>query len=112
MSQFYRNFFLKGNIKVKIEVKMGVTGRRGRRGKRLETNLKETRRYWKLKDETLGRTLLRSRPGRDYIPLIRQTIFWCHCTWFENALLVALYKLMCEDDKHFRYFTISMSPDA
>jgi len=52
-----------------------LTGKRGRRGKRPEGNLKETRRYWTLKEETLDRTLWRSRTGRDYIPLIRQTIF-------------------------------------
>jgi len=35
--------------------------------------LKETRRYWKLKEEPLDRTLWRSHYGRGYGPIVRQT---------------------------------------
>jgi hypothetical protein len=37
-------------MKVKIEVKVEMTGKRRRRGKQPEGNLKETRRYWKMKE--------------------------------------------------------------
>jgi hypothetical protein len=50
-----------------------VIVRRGRRSKQLLNNLKEKRRYWKLKEEALGRTLLRTRFGRFYGPVVRQT---------------------------------------
>jgi hypothetical protein len=49
------------------------TGRRGRRRKQLLDYLKEKRRYWKLKEETLDRTLWGTRFGRSYGPVVRQT---------------------------------------
>jgi hypothetical protein len=36
-------------------------------------DLKETRRYWKLKVEAQDRTLWRTQFGRDYGPVARQT---------------------------------------
>jgi hypothetical protein len=36
-------------------------------------DLKEKRRYWKLKEEALDRTLWRTRSGRNYGPFVRQT---------------------------------------
>jgi hypothetical protein len=36
--------------------------------------LTEKRRYWKLKEEALDRTLWRTRFGRGYRPVVRQTI--------------------------------------
>ena len=42
------------------EGKIEVTGRRGRRRKQQLDNLKETRGYWKLKEEALGSTLWRT----------------------------------------------------
>jgi hypothetical protein len=38
--------------------------------------LKETRRYWKLKEEARDRTLWRARFGRGYSPVVRQTTEW------------------------------------
>jgi hypothetical protein len=49
-----------------------MTGIRGRRRKQLLNDLKEKRRYWKLKEEALDRTLLRTRFGRGYGPVVRQ----------------------------------------
>jgi hypothetical protein len=46
-----------------------MTGRRGRRRKQLLYDLKEKRRYWKLKEEALDGT----RFGRGYGPVVRQT---------------------------------------
>ena len=48
-----RNCFLKCVIEGKIEGRIEVTGRRGRRSKLLLDDLKETRVYWKLKVEAL-----------------------------------------------------------
>jgi hypothetical protein len=50
-----------------------MTGRRGRRHKQLLDDLKEKRRYWKLKEEALDRTQWRTRFGRGYGPVVRQT---------------------------------------
>jgi hypothetical protein len=50
-----------------------MTGRRGRRSKQLLDDLKEKRRYWKLKEEALDRTLWRTRYGRGYGAVVRQT---------------------------------------
>jgi hypothetical protein len=65
-----RNCLLKHVIGGKLE---GRTGRRGRRRKQLLDDLKEKRGYWKLKEEALDRTLWRSRFGRGYGPVVRQT---------------------------------------
>jgi hypothetical protein len=50
-----------------------MTGRRGRRRKQLLDDLKEKKRYWKLKEEALDRTMWRTRFGRGYGPVARQT---------------------------------------
>jgi hypothetical protein len=41
--------------------------------KQLLDDLKETRRHWKWKEEALDRTLWRTRFGRGYGPVVRQT---------------------------------------
>jgi hypothetical protein len=51
-------------IKGKLEGKIEMTGRRGRRRKQQLDGLKEKRRYWKLKEEALDRSLWRIRFGR------------------------------------------------
>jgi len=66
-----RNCLLKHVIEGKIEEKIEVTGRRGRRCKQLLVDLKEKRRHWKLKDEALDRTLCRFRFGRGYGPFLK-----------------------------------------
>ena len=68
--------FLKHVIEGKVEGRIEVTRRRGRRRKQLVDDLKEKRGYWKLKEEALDRTLWRTRSGRVYGPVIRQTIEW------------------------------------
>jgi hypothetical protein len=67
-----RNCLLKHIIERKIKETVEVTGR-GRRCKRLLDDLKETREYWKLKEEALDRTLWRTRFGRGYGPVVTQT---------------------------------------
>jgi hypothetical protein len=51
-----RNCLLKHGIEGKLEGRIEMMGRRGRRRKQLLDNLKEKRRYWKLKEEALDRT--------------------------------------------------------
>jgi hypothetical protein len=68
-----RNCLLKHVIEGKLEGRIEMTGRRGRRCKQLLDDLKEKRRYWKLKEEALDRTLCRTRFARGYGPVVRQT---------------------------------------
>jgi hypothetical protein len=44
-------------IEGKLEGRIEMTGRRGIRSKQLLDDLKEKRRYWKVKEEALDRTL-------------------------------------------------------
>jgi hypothetical protein len=60
-------------IEGKLEGRIEITGRRGKRRKQLLDDLKEKRRYWKLKEEALDRTLWRTRFGIGYVPVVRQT---------------------------------------
>jgi hypothetical protein len=60
-------------IEGKLEGRIEMTGRRGRRRKQLLDDLKEKRRYWNLKEEALDRSQWRSRFGRGYGPVVRQT---------------------------------------
>jgi hypothetical protein len=55
------NCLLKHVIEGKIEGRIEVTERRGRRREKLLADLKERRGHWKLKEEALGRTLWRTR---------------------------------------------------
>ena len=50
-----------------------MTGRRGRRRRKLLDDLKERREYSHLKEEVLDRTMWRARFGRGFGPLVRQT---------------------------------------
>ena len=56
-----------------------MTGRQGRRRRKLLDDLKERRGYFHLKEEALGkeealdRTMWRARFGRDFGPVVRQT---------------------------------------
>jgi hypothetical protein len=68
-----RKCFSKHVIEGKAERKLEVMRRRGRRHKQLLDDLKETRRYRTLKGETLGNTLLITRYGEDYGPVLRRT---------------------------------------
>jgi len=50
-----------------------VTGRQGRRRKKLLDGLKERRGYSHLKEEALDRTVWRARFGRGFGPVVRET---------------------------------------
>jgi hypothetical protein len=60
-------------IEGKLEGRIEMTERRGRRRKQLLEDLKEKRRYWKLKKEALDRTVWRTRFRRGYGLVVRQT---------------------------------------
>jgi hypothetical protein len=66
-----RNCLLKHATEGKLERKIEVARRAGRRRKQLVDDLKENRKYWKLKEEALDRTLWRTRFGGGYGPVIR-----------------------------------------
>jgi hypothetical protein len=69
-----RNCLLKHVVEEKIYGRAVVTGRRGRRCKKLLDDRTEMIGYWKLKQEALDRNLLTTRFGRGYGPIARQTM--------------------------------------
>jgi hypothetical protein len=68
-----RNCLLQRVIEGKIKGEIEVTGRRGRRRRKLLDDLKETRGYSNLKEEALDCTIWRARFGRGFGPVVRQT---------------------------------------
>jgi hypothetical protein len=68
-----RNCLLQLVIEGKIKGGIEVTGRRGRRCRKLLDGLKERRGYSHLKEEALDRTMWRARFGRGFGPVVRQT---------------------------------------
>jgi hypothetical protein len=71
-----RNCFLKHVTEGETEERVDVTGRRGRRRTQLLDDLKETIIYRNLKEEAPGHAILRTRFGRGYEPVARQTSSW------------------------------------
>jgi hypothetical protein len=72
----HRNCLLQRVIEGKIKGGIEVTGRRGRRRRKLLDDLKERRGYSHLKKEALDRTMWRARFGRGFGPVVRQTTKW------------------------------------
>jgi hypothetical protein len=69
-----RNCLLQRVIEGKIkEWGIEVTGRQGRRRRKLLDDLKERRGYSHLKEEAIDRTMWRARFGRGFGPVVRQT---------------------------------------
>jgi len=68
-----RNCFLQGVIEGKIKGGIEVTGRRGRRRRKLLGDLKERRGFSHLKEEALDRTMWRARFESSFGPVVRQT---------------------------------------
>jgi hypothetical protein len=68
-----RNCLLRQVIEGKIKGGIEVTGRRGRRRRKLLDDLKEGRGYCHLKEEALDRTMWRAGFGRGFGPVVRQT---------------------------------------
>ena len=68
-----RNCLLQRVTKGKIQRGKEVTGRQGKRRRKLLDDLKEKRGYSHLKEEALDRTMWRARFGRGFGPVVRQT---------------------------------------
>ena len=69
-----RNCLLQRVIEEKIKGGgIEVTGRRGRKRRKLLDDLKERRGYSHLKEEALDRTMWRAPFGRGFGPVVRQT---------------------------------------
>ena len=68
-----RNCLLQRVIEGKIKDGIEVTGRRGRRRKKLLDDLKERRGHSYLKEEALVLTVWRAHFGRGFGPVVRQT---------------------------------------
>ena len=68
-----RNCLLQRVTEGKIQGGIEVTGRQGRRRRKLLDDLKERRGYSHLKEEALDRTMWRARFGRGFGPVVRQT---------------------------------------
>jgi hypothetical protein len=68
-----RNCLLQQVVEGMIKGGIEVTGRRGRRRRKLLDNLKERRGYSHLKEEALDRTVWRARFGRGFGPVVIET---------------------------------------
>ena len=68
-----RNCLLQRVTEGKIKGGIEVTGRRGRRHRKLLDDLKERRGYFHLKEKALDRTMWRAFFGRGFGPVVRQT---------------------------------------
>jgi len=68
-----RNCLLKQVTEGKVKGGIEVTGRRGRRRRKLLDDLKEGRGYCHLKAEATDRAMWRARFGRGFGPVVRQT---------------------------------------
>ena len=68
-----RNCLLQRVIEGKIKGGIEVTGRRGRRRRKLPDDLKERRGYCHLKEETVDRTVWRDGFGRGFGRVVRKT---------------------------------------
>ena len=65
--------FYNGLLKERLKGDIEVTGRRGRKRRKLLDDLKERRGYSHLKEEALDRTMWRAPFGRGFGPVVRQT---------------------------------------
>jgi hypothetical protein len=68
-----RNCLLQQVTEGKIQGRIEVTGRQGRRRRKLLDDLMERGVYSHLKEEALDRTMWRARFGRGFGPVVRQT---------------------------------------
>jgi hypothetical protein len=68
-----RNCLLQWVTEGKIQGRIEVTGRQGRRQRKLLDDLKEMRGYSHLKEEALNHTMWRAHFGRGFRPVVRQT---------------------------------------
>jgi hypothetical protein len=68
-----RNCFLQRVTEGKVQGRIEVTGRQGRRRRKLLDDLKKRRGYSHVKEEAQDCTMWRGRFGRGFGPVVRQT---------------------------------------
>jgi hypothetical protein len=68
-----RNCLLRQVTEGRIKGGIEVTGRRGRRRRKLLNDLKERRGYLHIKNNALDRTMWKTRFGRGFGPVVRKT---------------------------------------
>ena len=87
-----------------------VTGWRGWRRNKVLDDLREKKGHWKLKEEALDLTVWRTRFGRGYGPVIRQTTGWRNETLHWNrdffVPLVFLYALYTKVDVKVKFASV------
>jgi hypothetical protein len=71
-----------------------VTGRKGRRRRKLLDDLKVRRGYSHLKEEALDCTVWRAHFGRGFGPVVRQTAKWMNELGDWNGYLLGRYLLL------------------
>jgi hypothetical protein len=81
-----RNCLLRQVIEGKIKGGIEVTGRRGRKRRKLLDDLKGRRGYSHLKEEALDRTMWRAGFRRGFGPVVRQTGKWINICYDEQML--------------------------
>jgi hypothetical protein len=85
----------------KIQGGIEVTGRQGRRRRKLLDELKERRGYSHLKEESLDRTTWRPRFGRGFGPVVRQTTKWKKKN--NDTSTLSCYYVYLTSEKKYRY---------
>jgi hypothetical protein len=90
-----RNCLLQRVIEGKIQGRIEVTGRQGRRRRMLLDDLREKRGYSHLKEEALDRTMWRARFGRGFGQIVRQTTLMNK----QTCRIVVMVHFVCYVDK-------------
>jgi hypothetical protein len=93
-----RNCLLKHVIEGKADGGIEVTGRRRRGLRQPLDDLKEKRRYCKFKEEALDRTVWRTRFGKGYGPVVRQSTAGLKCkqaSFLRVGLWVSISTMLC-----------------
>jgi len=94
-----RNCLLQRVTEVKIQGGIEVTGRQGRRRRKLLDNLKDRRGYSHLKEEALDRTMWRARFGRGFGPVVGQATKWMN----EICVLYYCYRVATQLQLNISY---------
>ena len=101
-----RNSILQRVIEEKVKGVIEVTGRRGRRRRKLLDDLEERRWYSNLKEKALDRTMWRARFGRGFGPVVRQTTKWMNLEkpdfFPQNRMYILAKNYCCRQSKACR----------
>jgi len=95
-----RSCLLQQVIEGKIKEGIEVTGRWGRRRRKLLNDLKERRGYSQLKKEALDRTMRRGRLWRGFGPVVRQTAKWINTFVISICISWLLYNTIKDNMVH------------